>query len=599
MLRNSVLLLAVAGGCGWASSRAGDAADVLGRCREACGNLPASTAVTLERDKGAWRIAEVSLFYSGIPDAATRNRDPDLQQLAALTALDSLHVEGQYGRYSCTVTVEGIKRLLALKHLRRLMPPPSLTGGGLEALCALPELEELELYRCEAIWDEDLVHLTNLASLRRLNLQNLKLTDAALPYMKPLKTLDELDLGETPVTDAGLAELKGLENLRVLVLGDRESITDAGLAELKGLRNLRKLDLRSNNRITDAGLAEIKGLKNLQELDLVSNHLITDAGLAQLKGLDNLRFLALGQAGEAGLSALKDLPRLERLSIGRYVPGARKADLSALGGLKWLTIGGIAGDKAGQVRLPENLERLGVSLEAVEKLSPQPSLRHLELVEVSLPLRLKSAVDLKWLSSLPALRELKLNGGTARAVSAIAGLASLRALTLTGGCGAAVNDEAMKDLAGLRQLESLKIDSSWGVTDAGMGALGHLTNLRRLELACSSPLTAEGLASIGDLRQLRALRLYLSGEALKGSGDGVLAHLKGLSELEELSFGGATMTDEGLKSLAGLKKLRRLRLAYSAGYTDDGLASLMKALPDLQVLKRTYEPLADQGKKRE
>jgi hypothetical protein len=45
-----------------------------------------------------------------------------------------------------------------------------------------------------------------------------------------------------------------------------------------------------------------------------------------------------------------------------------------------------------------------------------------------------------------------------------------------------------------------------------------------------------------------------------------------------------------LKKLADLKKLRCLDLTYTHGYTDAALAALMQALPDLQTVRRSYEP---------
>ena len=60
--------------------------------------------------------------------------------------------------------------------------------------------------------------------------------------------------------------------------------------------------------------------------------------------------------------------------------------------------------------------------------------------------------------------------------------------------------------------------------------------------------------------------------------------MKTLSDLVELNLGNV-VTDREFKSLAELKKLRRLDLTKSAGFTDAGLATLMSKSPKLQSLE--------------
>ena len=105
--------------------------------------------------------------------------------------------------------------------------------------------------------------------------------------------------------------------------------------------------------------------------------------------------------------------------------------------------------------------------------------------------------------------------------------------------------------------------------------------------------TAKGLDNVWKLTQLRcALQLSLFPETSPLVGEEALARIGAMSELEELSIGrsGGTVTDKGLKHLASLTKLRSLDLGSCGGYTDEGLASLMRALPNLQEVKRTYKP---------
>ena len=56
-----------------------------------------------------------------------------------------------------------------------------------------------------------------------------------------------------------------------------------------------------------------------------------------------------------------------------------------------------------------------------------------------------------------------------------------------------------------------------------------------------------------------------------------------MANLQELCLKGE-VTDKTLKNLADLKKLHRLDLSWSHGYTDRGLAELVKSLPALKSL---------------
>ena len=126
----------------------------------------------------------------------------------------------------------------------------------------------------------------------------------------------------------------------------------------------------------------------------------------------------------------------------------------------------------------------------------------------------------------------------------------------------------MRALAGLRQLECLTFQNS-GLAGAGAAVLPTLTGLRRLELAGAPRLTTHGLEGVWLLKGLRSLKLDLSGEFLEDSADRVLTHIKSLTKLEELSLQGR-VTDEGLRSLANVRSLRRIDLGSCNGYTDAG-----------------------------
>jgi hypothetical protein len=145
---------------------------------------------------------------------------------------------------------------------------------------------------------------------------------------------------------------------------------------------------------------------------------------------------------------------------------------------------------------------------------------------------------------------------------------------------------SLDGLTGLSQLKELGVNTDVGVghlTDEGTGALTTLTGLERLELPIAD-ITDPTLARLAGLKQLRFLNLsYASGVS-----DTALAALAGLKGLEHLDLSTegwrrqASITDEGLRNLAGLTTLIVLKLGGHS-ITDAGLVHL-RALKKLEWL---------------
>jgi len=100
---------------------------------------------------------------------------------------------------------------------------------------------------------------------------------------------------------------------------------------------------------------------------------------------------------------------------------------------------------------------------------------------------------------------------------------------------------------------------------------------------------------IGQLKSLKSLTLYGS---CKGLTDTTLAHLAGLTALEELGTDGIQVTDAGLKHLANLSNLRSASFFHIAfpdkGFTGAGFAAF-KSLPKLERLTVAGTPFNDKG----
>ncbi len=143
--------------------------------------------------------------------------------------------------------------------------------------------------------------------------------------------------------------------------------------------------------------------------------------------------------------------------------------------------------------------------------------------------------------------------------------------------GSAMNDEGLKELAGLQNLQSLDI-SHTQVTDSGLGQLAANKNLQNLDLGAST-VTDAGLKQLASVKSLR--KLYFGSTAVTDAG---LKELEGLEHLQVLYLYNTKVTDAGLKELLKLKSLQTLILSKTK-VTDEGLAEFSKARPEVQILR--------------
>jgi hypothetical protein len=161
----------------------------------------------------------------------------------------------------------------------------------------------------------------------------------------------------------------------------------------------------------------------------------------------------------------------------------------------------------------------------------------------------------------------------------LAHLPRLRFLGLTAG---ACDDDGMRHVGQLRNLEVLLFWDAPQITDAGAA---HLTNMP--SLAClhigSSQIGDRGLATIARLPRLENLSMQRNNFT-----DAGLAALAGNSRLKELWIGGlreraSSITNLGVLHLAKLPALQELDLQYTQ-VTLEGLAPLQRLpLKDLHL----------------
>jgi len=278
--------------------------------------------------------------------------------------------------------------------------------------------------------DEWLKHVSGFKSLEALNLRGTNVSDAGLQHIIGLKRLRWLNLSGTVVKDVGIKQLAQLPELEGIALPF--ALSGEALKELSGLENLKSLDFTKTS-VVDKDLKDVACIKSLKCLDLRITG-VTDAGLEHLAGHPNLETLYLwgDNLTDATVKELAALPNLRRLEIG--------SSLVTEIGLKELA-------EVAELRML-NLPYVKITEAELKALEGFKNLERLELRSVKL-----TNAMVKLISGHQTLRELNLS------------------------MNADVGDDAMKELAELKNLETLWIFDT-NVTDAG---LKHLSGLKQLK----------------------------------------------------------------------------------------------------------------------
>jgi Leucine-rich repeat (LRR) protein len=201
-----------------------------------------------------------------------------------------------------------------------------------------------------------------------------------------------------------------------------------------------------------------------------------------------------------------------------------------------------------------------------------------------------SDAGLAVLADKTTLRHLDLRGCpiTNAALEHVAGLTDLQSLRLSGENGKTmVDDDGLAQLAGLTGLKVLALDFLF-VSDEGIAQLDRLKNLKELYLKATS-VGDELLAALPQYPQLKKLRVSQTGITDDG-----LAHLAKLPQLVELDLSECgQLSDGGMPHLSGLTNLVRLNL-WRVNITDDGVAHLA-GLINLEWLNLDNTLLSDAG----
>jgi hypothetical protein len=185
------------------------------------------------------------------------------------------------------VTVYGVNQLTSERPVQQqweATDPP-------EAIAALRDLDaklrldpggnvtNVLLNEHPGLTDEQLAPIARLTKVLQVNLANTGATDATLERLTNVRTLKYLDLEGTPITDAGLRHVVNLP-LESLDL-ESTAVSSDGLRHVESLKRLRKLNLAGTD-VDDEGLEHLRGLNQLQRL-VVKDTQVTSDGVESLK----------------------------------------------------------------------------------------------------------------------------------------------------------------------------------------------------------------------------------------------------------------------------------------------------------------------------
>jgi|GEM_PF-2601991 Leucine-rich repeat (LRR) protein len=121
--------------------------------------------------------------------------------------------------------------------------------------------------------------LSQLGSVKYLNLSGTGVTDGCLPSVAELTGLSSLQLANTRVRGHGFERLQALKLLHEVNL-DGTLIDDAGVASLARIPNLTTLNI-DNTNVTNEGVMHLSRLSGLETLS-AANTGLTESGVLQL-----------------------------------------------------------------------------------------------------------------------------------------------------------------------------------------------------------------------------------------------------------------------------------------------------------------------------
>jgi hypothetical protein len=316
---------------------------------------------------------------------------------------------------------------------------------------------------------------------------------------------------------------------------------------------------------TDADIERIATIQTLKRLDLSLTY-VSDRGIERLKALDQLEDL--------------------NLSAAEFITDAAVAFLRGHRQLKTLNLRGTDVTDTSLTYVAElpRLQSLDIAFTQISDVGLEHLASLAQLEELDLGGNKISGVGLHVLKLLPKLRKLSFYGIQRRnagwcwapvvtdleldTISLLAGLEELNV-----GFGVALGTPRPADLGPADGEAECRIAGGTRVTDLGLSKLASLKKLRHLDVSGAS-ITANGVKTIAAFRELRRLSLW----NVKGIDDAAAAPLEALVNLTSVDLSNTPVGDDTLRRLAKLPNLRRLYMSETS-VTADAIAAFRHEHP--------------------
>jgi len=336
----------------------------------------------------------------------------------------------------------------------------------------------------------------------------------------------------------------------------------------------------------DACVASICAIPGLRTLLLEESN-ISNEGLSLLTNAASLERLMIidEDLNATGVRHIAKIKSLKGLRIYRKTITAENlSDLSQLDNLEELIIGGgLEGEGLSHLKRLPALWRLHIG--AAECCAS--GLQHLAALRALTCLSFND-LNPKGLAALPPMPELKelriqYKGDTFQPehLASLAGFSQLETLRLTG----RYTDDGLVHLKSLKQLKNLGLHGNWQdadyITDA---TLAHVSTLELLETVqvYTGSLTDDGLRHLAALPRIRKIDIPNNGGRFT---DAALESLARSKTLEDLRLRGDHITDVGLRYLEASTSLRSLRLFPWSQVTEEGIARLKRLRPTISEVE--------------
>lgn len=402
----------------------------------------------------------------------------------------------------------------------------SFSGRGLAGLAGLKQLKSLAI--SSRVSPDALKHIKALTSLEYLNISGKELTDDKLEIVGQMPWLTQLSIAQLSRTQSlrYIAKLKSLRYLNLQAVRDRR--LDENLKYISDLTELEEVNFE-NSLIGDAGLAHMRNMKKLRKLDLFSNPStgrITENGLAHLTHLIALEDVRLPSTTvtDKGLGYLAKLDSLRRVNLwSRHLTDRGLAVVAQMRSLEDvdlscsnITDAGLASLCRGTGFKSLSISQCKVTDAGLAKVANLESLEYFALAHI--PIR---GAGLSALKHCPSLKEVSLRFVEIQGdpIEHIAGIPTLERLRFSY-VDAPITDESLQQLSKLMNLETLSIvveeASQMAITDAGIRHLARLKNLEHIWLNHCEQITDEGLKRLEGLGRLKQLRLDKSRVTMAG-----------------------------------------------------------------------------------